>query len=125
MQGPAWGKSPPDLVDAFAAAIADLPGSEPRKMFGFPAAFVNGHLFTGLFEDRWFVRLPEADRAELAGTGAAAFEPMPGRPMRDYVELPAAFLADEAARDSWLRRSLDHVASLPPKEKKPKKPKKR
>jgi len=120
MQGPAWGKSPPDLVDAFAAAIADLPGSEPRKMFGFPAAFVNGKLFTGLFEDRWFVRLAEADRAELAGAGAPAFEPMPGRPMREYVELPAAVLADDATRDAWLRRSLAHVAGMP-KEKKPKK----
>lgn len=115
MQGPAWGKSPPELAEAFAAAVADLPGAEPRKMFGFPAAFVNGNLFTGLFEDRWFVRLPEAERAELAGAGAAPFEPMPGRPMREYVELPAAVLADDAARDGWLRRSLDHVAGLPPK----------
>lgn len=117
MQGPAWGKSPPDLVAAFAAAVADLPGAEPRKMFGFPAAFVNGNLFTGLFEDRWFVRLPEAQRAELAGAGAAPFEPMPGRPMREYVELPASVLANVDARDGWLRRSLDHVASLPPKKK--------
>lgn len=121
MQGPAWGKSRSDLVEAFAAAVAELPGSEPRKMFGFPAAFVNGNLFTGLFEERWFVRLPEADRVELAGAGAEAFEPMPGRPMRDYVELPAAVLADEAARDGWLRRSLAHAAGLPPKERKPKK----
>ena len=117
MHGPAWGSSPPELVAAFAAAVADLPGAEARKMFGFPAAFVNGNLFTGLFEDRWFVRLPEAERAELAGAGAAPFEPMPGRPMREYVELPAAVLAAVDARDEWLRRSLDHVASLPPKKK--------
>ena len=121
MPGPAWGKSPPDLVDPFSAAIADLPGSEPRKMFGFPAAVVNGNLLTGLFEDRGFVRLAEADRAELAGAGAPAFEPMPGQPMRGYVELPAAVLADGATRDGWLRRSLAHVAGMPPKEKKPKK----
>jgi TfoX/Sxy family transcriptional regulator of competence genes len=118
MQGPAWGKSPPDLVTAFSDAVADLPGAEPRKMFGFPAAFVNGNLFTGLFEDRWFVRLPEAQRNELAGAGATAFEPMPGRPMREYVQLPPSVLADERARDGWLRRSLDHASGLPPKEKK-------
>jgi TfoX/Sxy family transcriptional regulator of competence genes len=117
MEGPAWGKSPPELVSAFAAAVAGLPGAEPRKMFGFPAAFVNGNLFTGLFEDRWFVRLPEAERIELAGAGAASFEPMPGRPMREYVELPPALLADEAARDGWLRRALAHAEGLPPKQK--------
>lgn len=115
MKQPAWGKSPQHLVEAFAAAVADLPGAEPRKMFGFPAAFVNGNLFTGLFEDRWFVRLADEDRVTLQGEGGAAFEPMPGRPMKAYVELPAEVLADEAARDGWLRRSLDHAASLPAK----------
>ena len=117
MKQPAWGKSPQQLVDAFAAAVADLPGAEPRKMFGFPAAFVDGNLFTGLFEDRWFVRLSDEDRVALQGEGGQSFEPMPGRPMKAYVELPAAVLADEPARDDWLRRSLEYAAALPPKRK--------
>jgi TfoX/Sxy family transcriptional regulator of competence genes len=117
MKQPAWGKSPQQLVEAFAAAVADLPGAEPRKMFGFPAAFVNGNLFTGLFEDRWFVRLADEDRVALQVEGGAPFEPMPGRAMKAYVELPPEVLADPSARDGWLRRSLDHAAALPPKRK--------
>ena len=114
MKQPAWGKSPQHLVEAFAAAVRDLPGAEPRKMFGFPAAFVNGNLFTGLFEDRWFVRLSDEDRVALQGEGGESFEPMAGRPMKAYVELPAEILANAPARDRWLRRSLEHAAALPP-----------
>lgn len=39
-----WKKSSAELVNSFAAAIAELPELEPRQMFGYPAAFANGHL---------------------------------------------------------------------------------
>lgn len=111
----AWSKAPPELATSFEAAMAELGGAQVRKMFGYPAAFLNGHLFTGLFADRWFVRLPDDARAELAARGGTPFEPMPGRPMREYLVLPDAVLADPAARRGWLERALAHAAALPPK----------
>ena len=33
-------------------------------MFGYPAMFVGGNLVTGLFAQRWMIRLPDDDRAE-------------------------------------------------------------
>src|SRR5687768_10691322 len=92
-------------------------------MFGQLAGFVNGHMFTGIFGDSIFVRPSDADRATLMGThGAQLFEPMAGRPMKDYVVLPDAWLHDPK-RDTdvrtWIARSLETDAGLPAKIPKP------
>jgi len=95
--------------------MAGLAGAEVRKMFGYPAAFANGHMFTGLFADQWMIRLPDDARDELAAIGGRPFEPMPGRPMREYVSLPDALTVDPAALAPWLERALAGVLAIPPK----------
>jgi hypothetical protein len=116
MAGTSWKKSPPDLVAAFDAFVAQRPELGPRKMFGYPAAFVGGHLTTALHEDRWIVRLPADARAELlAVEGAVPFEPMPGRPMKEYVVLPPSVSGDPAAVAGWVDRAIAFVRTLPPK----------
>ena len=112
-----WDKAPPDLVERFTGTVNGIPGASVRKMFGYPAGFANGHLFTGLFRSGWFVRLPDADREELAAAGGTPFDPMPGRPMRDYLLLPPPIIEDSAAVAPWLTRALEHVQQLPPKTK--------
>lgn len=112
----AWKKAPPELIDAFDAAFPTVPGTERRLMFGFPAGFVNGYLFGGIFEDRVMVRL--AGEAVKGLRGAAPFEPMPGRAMTGYTELPASTIASRAALRTWLTRAAEATAALPPKVKK-------
>jgi len=91
-----------------------------RPMFGNLAGFVNGTMFTGVFGNSLFARLPEAERAELlALPGAEPFEPMPGRPMKEYVVLPEAWRTEPARTRAWLVRSLAWAAELPVKENKP------
>ena len=127
----AWRKSPPALIELFDAALPEDPRVERRQMFGYPAAFAGGNMFAGLFEDKCVLRLAEAEREALRSKhGAVGFEPMPGRPMREYSVLPEKLLADRKAFRSWLERGLAYAASLPPKSKKrggpkPKKPGKR
>ena len=97
--GPNWEKAPADLAERFTATVSAMPGAQVRKMFGYPAGFVNGQMFTGIFASDWFVRLPDAERDELAAAGGTPFAPMPGRPMREYLVLPP----DTAARSSGRR----------------------
>src|SRR3954451_22398613 len=85
---PSFSKSPPDLVERFAEVMDRFPDAERRKMFGYPAAFVGGNMATGLFADRWVVRLPEEEIAPAKASGAEGFEPMPGRPMTGFVVVP-------------------------------------
>jgi TfoX/Sxy family transcriptional regulator of competence genes len=95
--------------------VATLPEIHQRKMFGYPAAFVNGHMFAGVFQASLFVRLAEKDRMELIQKkGATPFAPIPGRVMREYVVLPPSIVESEARLTAWLWRALRYVASLPP-----------
>jgi TfoX/Sxy family transcriptional regulator of competence genes len=110
-----WRKAPPDLVERFEAAVAGIEGLETRKMFGFPAGFIGGHMVTGLHQESWIVRLPEEVHEERLAGGWSVFEPMPGRPMRGYVGLPAGVIADPDAARTWVERAADHVRGMPPK----------
>jgi TfoX/Sxy family transcriptional regulator of competence genes len=106
-------KSPPWLVALFDEVAASLPG-ERRKMFGYPCLFLGGNLYCGLFQATMMLRLGEQDReALLALPGAAPFDPMGGRPMREYAVLPRDLLDDDRALRDWLRRSAAYASSLP------------
>jgi TfoX/Sxy family transcriptional regulator of competence genes len=113
-----WRKSPEALVATFQAALPDDGSAEPRQMFGYPAAFVNGRMATGLHQEDLILRLPEGRRnALLAQPGARIFEPMPGRPMKGYVVVPPAIVGNAAELRAWMREAIAHTASLPPNAK--------
>ena len=112
-----WTKSPPELVATFAAAMPGSPALA-RKMFGYPAGFINGRMFMGLFQDGMVMRLPEAARAELiAREGGKPFAPMSGRVMREWVVLPPAIVGDRARLGARVAKALAHAKALPPKAK--------
>jgi TfoX/Sxy family transcriptional regulator of competence genes len=116
----AWTKSPPELIDLFQSVV---PGGavEQRQMFGYPAAFINGNLFMGLHQDNMILRLADDDRAALLKIdGAKVFEPMAGRPMREYVIVPPS-LRTKAKLKPWIEKALQHGTALVPKTKKKKK----
>jgi TfoX/Sxy family transcriptional regulator of competence genes len=116
---PRFTPAPQAVVALFHSAVEGLPQVELRKMFGYPCAFVHGQMLTGIFQDRIMLRLSEADRAEfLKQPGARPFEPMPGRPMREYVELPSDVMNSPAALKRWIKRGLAYVETLPPKARK-------
>ena len=118
-----WRKSPPALIGLFENMFPGPP-AEQRKMFGYPAGFVNGNLFMGLFENEFMLRLPEGERQELLAAGKAKiFAPMPGRPMREYVSIPDALAVDKKELAKWVAKSCAFGASLKPKSKTTKKSK--
>ncbi len=112
----AWKKSPPELIAAFERAVPKDPRAKQKAMFGYPAGFVNGNMFAGTYQDKLVVRLPAAQRAELLKLkGTKVFEPMPGRPMREYVVVPPQIVARPATLASWVERAFRYVSDLPPK----------
>jgi len=111
-----WERSPAELSERFAAVTDGHPEIARRKMFGEIAGFVNGNMVTGLHSGRWFVRLVgDEQSAALALPGATRFEPMPGRPMGDYVVLPSEVVEDDRALSGWLEKAIAVGKSLKPK----------
>jgi TfoX/Sxy family transcriptional regulator of competence genes len=109
-----------ETKDFFASVVPDHPAVTTRPMFGQLSAFVNGNMFMGIFGDDLLVRLPEGDRAEVIASGGRPFEPMSGRPMKEYVVLPGAWRDEPDRVRGWVARSLEHAEELPakrPKEK--------
>lgn len=116
-----WRKPEAAMVDRFHEAAAGIEGLDIRKMFGFPAGFIGGNMAVGLHQDTLIVRLPEDERRDRLEQGWHQFEPMPGRPMLEYLALPDAVAADATEARRWMERAAAYVRTLPPKA--PKKPK--
>jgi TfoX/Sxy family transcriptional regulator of competence genes len=117
-----WRKPDEGLVRRLDETVAAIAFDQPvdyRPMFGCPAYFSGGNLFAGVWQDTLMLRLSEEDRAEVAAAGGRPFEPMPGRPMKEYVALPPSLVADADAAAAWVRKAAAYAASLPPKKKKP------
>jgi TfoX/Sxy family transcriptional regulator of competence genes len=111
-----WKKAPPELVATFEKAVPKAAHVDTRKMFGYPACFACGNMFMGLYQDSFIVRLGEADRAALlALPDARRFEPMPGRPMKEYVVVPPAMLSGGTELAAWVAKALEYGLSLPAK----------
>ena len=104
----------------FAELVETVPGATVKPMFGNAGGFLpgNGQMFLSLFGEAVSVRLGEDDRAALLDTdGTAIFEPMAGRPMKEYVSFPAEWRDHRERMDPWIERSVAYVEGLPPKKK--------
>jgi TfoX/Sxy family transcriptional regulator of competence genes len=114
-----WEGSPEALVQLLDRILPEGPNIERRKMFGYPCAFVNGNMFAGLFAAQMFVRLPaEEQLSMMVAQDAKPLEPMPGRPMKDYIVVPPALMIRETDLKALVARAMTFGASLAPKTKK-------
>jgi TfoX/Sxy family transcriptional regulator of competence genes len=103
-----WQKSPQSLIDTFTAALpADDPRVQRRQMFGYPCAFVNGHMAVGLHEHRLIARVPDAAQAHPCV--------ILGRHMKQYAALEQAQALAPAEVARWVRRAIEFTATMPPK----------
>jgi hypothetical protein len=111
---PKFTKTPPEVVAAFDAASPSRRDIERKTMFSYPALFVKGNMFAFTFGPKIAVRADDATRAK---PGMKRFEPMPGRPMGEYVEVPVKDMKG-APLNKWLADGLAYADTLPVKTKK-------
>jgi len=111
-------KPDPKAKKALEAIVASVPGAVVKPMFGNFSGFKDGTMFAGMFGKEVFVRLSEDDRAAaLEVPGAKVFEVMKGRPMKEYVCLPPAVLADKKKTGAWVAKSIAYARTVPPKKR--------
>ncbi len=117
-----WKKPSPELIELLGRRMQAF-ATTKKAMFGSPVYFVNDQMVTGVHQDNVFLRLSDADRDAFKGQfkNAAAFEPIKGRVMKEYVVVQPQVYGDEPAFKHWVERSMEYARSLPPKAKNPKK----
>lgn len=94
--------------DSIAAALTKKGSVEASQMFGMPTLKVKGKAFAGLFKDAMVFKLKGVHHAAaLALTGAKLFDPMGGRPMKEWVQVPMQHAS------AWVKlseRARDYVS---------------
>ena len=113
-----WVKAPDELKTLLDKAIEEI-DCEKKLMFGYPAYFIRGNMFAGLFQDLVFLRLSpdQALRLKKQHQSLAALEPMPGRPMKEYFVLPRELYARENLFTETAMEAANYVRTLPEKTK--------
>ncbi len=111
---------PDQAVAKRVAALGAAHDAVEKKMFGSVAWFtpVTAQMFLTVWGSDVAVRLGEKEAQGLISAGkAAAFEPVPGHAMKEYVIVPAAEAADDKKLGGWISRSAEYALKLPPKKK--------
>jgi hypothetical protein len=97
--------------ESIAKALAGKNGVAASQMFGMPTLKVRGKAFAGLADSSMVFKLAGAHHASaLALRGAKLFEPMAGRQMREWAQVPVAHVKvwkrfAERARDYVSRKA--------------------
>ena len=95
-----------------------------KKMFGTSAWFLesNDLMLGGVWGDGVMVRVGESEAGSLVENGdAEQFDPMGGRPMREYVYLDSEKIAEDNDLIEWFERAAGFTSTLPARKKKAKK----
>ena len=114
-----WEKPSEDLMAYLTTKLENVE-CEKRKMFGQYAFFLNGNMFTGVFQSRIFLRLSPESKIETMEkhSDITHFEPRKGQIMKEYIAIPPIIVEDEDLFSRLLDSSITYVRGLPPKKKK-------
>ena len=99
---------PRATYDAVAAELTATSSAITGKMFGMPCLKNNGKAFAGYFNNAMIFKLTNPEHSEaLALPDARLFDPMGGRPMKEWVEVPVAHAAHWSALARAALRYID------------------
>jgi TfoX/Sxy family transcriptional regulator of competence genes len=102
------------LLANTAATIGSETNIDARHFFSGAAAHAEGRMFISLTPAGLALKLSEADRDILYGMGGRPLKYFPKAPVKkDYLVLPDAIAADDAALAGWIEKSVAHVLTLP------------
>jgi len=103
------------LARSIRKQVGDHPGVVEKRMFGGLAFLINGNMSVGIHGEELIVRVaPEDTEALLREPGARMFD-LTGRPMKGWLLVGGAGIAERKSFATWVRRGLAYASSLPKK----------
>lgn len=107
-----------DLLARVRHIIARRQGVTEQRLFGCDCFLVHGNLLGGVTGDcEMIVRVGRDDYDQALAEPHVREMDFTGRPMRGFVVVEDAGLADDANLRAWLDRGHAFARSLPPKKK--------
>lgn len=86
-----------------------------RKMFGGVCHLLNGNMFCGVYKDFLILRLGEAAAGRALKRPFVKPFDITGKPMKGWVMVAPAGIAEEDALNDWLNQARGFVSGLPSK----------
>ena len=103
-------------ADGIRILLADRHDVAERKMMGGLVFMVGGNMCVVVSgRGGLLVRVGPEAQARVLGEAHVTPMTMAGRPMTGFVRVAAEGYRTAAALHKWIKRGLDHVATLPPK----------
>ena len=104
-----------ELAGRVRKRLAGKEGLAEKKMFGGLAFLLSGNMCCGVHQRELIVRLdPAMASAVLVEPHTRIFD-LSGRPMKGWILVESAGLAEDPALAKWLRLATKYAASLPKK----------
>ncbi len=104
------------VADGIRVLLADQPGVVERKMMGGLVFMVNGNMcITASGRGGILVRVGPVTQVRVLKEPHVKPVTMAGRAMGGFVRVMPEGYRTRAALRKWVKRSLDYVATLPPK----------
>ena len=103
------------LAQRVRPVLAPRPGVVEMKMFGGLAFMLNGNMAVGILNDRLMVRVGRDAYDDALAQPHCQPMDFTGRPMRGFVMVDPAGIADDSQLADWIRRGLDFASTLPAK----------
>ena len=112
--------SPQWVLERFVEVLTQ--DAEQRKMFGFPAARINGHLFVMLVDEEPGLRISPNHREDILKIeGSGPYAPRSNCHFKDLVLVPKTILNETNILKQWLEKSAEYTRTLAPKQPKSRK----
>ncbi len=105
----------PGLAQRIRDTLADHPGLSERRMFGGLAFMLGGHMAVGVVGDVLMARVGPQHSAQALQQPHVRPMDFTGRPLKGYVYVDPAGIAEDAALAAWVNACAGFVATLPPK----------
>lgn len=103
------------LGERIRSLLSDVEGVTERQMFGGLAFMVRGNMACGVIDDQLMARVgPDAYDDALANAHASPMD-FTGRPLKGYVYIDPAGIAEDDALAAWVGRTLSFNRTLPAK----------
>ncbi len=118
-----WPQMDKELEERIDGLVASMPVRR-KKMFGTSSWFMesNDQMLAGVWGDGVMVRVGQDEAQRLIERcDAESFDPMGGRPMREYVYLNAEQISEDIELTRWLETAAGFASTLAIKKRKPRK----